>query len=155
MPFWAMADCAAVTGPIGLGLGRIGNFINGELFGRPSDVPWAMVFPDGGPLARHPSQLYEAALEGLVLFILLWSLRQRGFRDGMMVVFFVLFYGVFRFIVEFFREPDAQIGYLFNTFTMGQLLCLAMIVGAGLLAVLLPKQSQVAEKPAPRTHRRK
>lgn len=155
MPFWAIADSATVTAPIGLGLGRIGNFINGELYGRPSNVPWAMVFPDGGPYPRHPSQLYEAALEGLVLFILLWSLRQRGFRDGMMVVFFVFFYGVFRFIIEFFREPDAQIGYLLNTFTMGQLLCLAMIAGAAVLAMLLPGESRTTEEPTSRAHRRK
>jgi phosphatidylglycerol:prolipoprotein diacylglycerol transferase len=146
MPFWAIADSATVTAPIGLGLGRLGNFINGELFGRPSDVPWAMVFPDGGPLPRHPSQLYEAALEGLVLFILLWFLRQRGFRDGMMVVFFVLFYGIFRFVVEFVREPDPQIGLLLGTFTMGQMLCLAMILGAGLLALLLPEPEQSTRK---------
>lgn len=146
MPFWAVADSATVTAPIGLGLGRLGNFINGELFGRPSDVPWAMVFPDGGPLPRHPSQLYEAALEGLVLFILLWFLRQRGFRDGMMVVFFVLFYGIFRFLVEFVREPDPQIGLLLGTFTMGQMLCLAMILGAGLLALLLPETEPSTQK---------
>jgi phosphatidylglycerol:prolipoprotein diacylglycerol transferase len=138
MPFWAIADSAAVTAPIGLGLGRVGNFINGELFGRPSDVPWAMVFPEGGPLPRHPSQLYEAALEGLVLFILLWFLRQRSFRDGMMVVLFVFFYGVFRFVIEFYREPDPQIGLLLGFFTMGQMLCLAMVLGAALLALLLP-----------------
>jgi phosphatidylglycerol---prolipoprotein diacylglyceryl transferase len=143
MPFWAVADCAMVVAPVGLGLGRLGNFINGELFGRPSDVPWAMIFPDGGPLPRHPSQLYEATLEGLILFILLWGLRQRGFRDGMMVVFFVFFYGLFRFVVEFFREPDPQIGYVLASFTMGQMLCLTMIVCAGLLAILLPKQNDV------------
>ncbi|MCU0587562.1 MAG: prolipoprotein diacylglyceryl transferase [Syntrophobacteraceae bacterium] len=138
MPFWAIADSAVVTAPIGLGLGRLGNFINGELFGRPSGVPWAMVFPEGGPLPRHPSQLYEAALEGLVLFSLLWFLRQRSFRDGMMVVFFVFFYGVFRFVIEFYREPDPQIGLVLGFLTMGQMLCLAMVVGAALLALLLP-----------------
>jgi phosphatidylglycerol---prolipoprotein diacylglyceryl transferase len=143
MPFWAVADSATVAAPIGLGFGRMGNFINGELFGRPSDVPWAMVFPDGGPLPRHPSQLYEATLEGFVLFILLWGLRQRGFRDGMMVVFFVFFYGLFRFIAEFFREPDPQVGFLLGSLTMGQMLCLTMIVCAGLLAVLLPKPNEV------------
>lgn len=139
LPFWAVADSATVTAPIGLGLGRIGNFINGELFGRPSNVPWAMVFPEGGPLPRHPSQLYEALLEGLVLFILLWVLRQRSFKDGMMVVFFVFFYGVFRFVIEFYREPDPQIGLLLGFLTMGQLLCLTMVLGAALLALLLPE----------------
>jgi phosphatidylglycerol:prolipoprotein diacylglycerol transferase len=130
LPLAAIADSVAVTAPIGLGFGRIGNFINGELFGRPTDVPWAMVFPQGGPLPRHPSQLYEALLEGLLLFILLWRLRQRPFRDGMMVVFFVLFYGIFRFFLEFFREPDPQIGFLLGYFTMGQALCFAMILGS-------------------------
>lgn len=137
LPFWAVVDSVTVTAPIGLGLGRIGNFINGELLGLPSNVPWAMVFPDGGPLPRHPSQLYEAILEGPVLFFLLWFLRKREFRDGMMIVFFLLFYGVIRFVVEFFKEPDPQIGYLFAYFTMGQLLCIAMILASGLLAIFL------------------
>ncbi len=130
LPFWALADSAIVTAPIGLGLGRIGNFINGELLGRPTTLPWGMVFPDGGPLPRHPSQLYESLMEGLVLFILLWTLRQRPFRDGMMVVFFCLFYGIFRFFLEFFREPDAHIGFFMGFLTMGQLLCLAMVLAA-------------------------
>lgn len=137
LPFPAVADSVAVTAPIGLGLGRIGNFINGELFGRPSDVPWAMVFPDGGPLPRHPSQLYEAFLEGLVLFILLWSLRQKPLRDGMMVAFFLFFYGIFRFFLEFFREPDAHLGVVLGPLTMGQLLCLAMVSAGCLTAFLI------------------
>ena len=133
MPFWAMADCAIVPVPVALAFGRIGNFINGELYGRVADVPWAMVFPGGGPEPRHPSQLYEAGLEGIVLFILLWTLRQRPFRDGMMVAFFVSFYGIFRFIIEFFREPDAQLGYVLGPLTMGQLLCMSMVLaGLGL-----------------------
>jgi phosphatidylglycerol:prolipoprotein diacylglycerol transferase len=139
IPFLAVADCTVVTAPIGLGLGRIGNFINGELLGRTSDVPWAMVFPDGGPLPRHPSQLYEALMEGVVLFTLLWILRQRSFRDGMMIVFFVFFYGFFRFFLEFFREPDPQIGFLLGYFTMGQLLCVAMMAASGILALYLNK----------------
>ncbi|MGV8073880.1 MAG: prolipoprotein diacylglyceryl transferase [Syntrophobacteraceae bacterium] len=142
LPFMAVADSAIVAVPVGLGFGRIGNFINGELWGRPSYVPWAMIFPGADSLPRHPSQLYEAALEGLLLFILLWSLRQRSFRDGMMVVFFLLFYGVFRFFLEFFREPDQQIGFLYGILTMGQLLCLGMIVAAGLLAVLIAKNQE-------------
>lgn len=140
IPFAVMADCVAVTAPIGLGLGRIGNFINGELVGRPSNVPWAMIFPDGGPIPRHPSQLYNALVEGLLLFILLWNLRQRGFRDGMMSIFFLLFYGICRFCLEFFREPDPQVGYLLGFLTMGQLLCLAMIVTAILLALLIGRK---------------
>ncbi|GLI35851.1 prolipoprotein diacylglyceryl transferase [Desulforhabdus amnigena] len=134
LPFPAVADCVFVTVPVGLGLGRIGNFINGELWGRTTNVPWAMIFPGGGPLPRHPSQLYESLGEGFLLFILLWKLRQRSFRDGMMVVFFLLFYGIVRFFLEFFREPDPQLGFLAGYFTMGQLLCLAMILGATILA---------------------
>jgi phosphatidylglycerol---prolipoprotein diacylglyceryl transferase len=145
LPFWAVVDSVTVTAPIGLGLGRIGNFINGELLGLPSDVPWAMVFPDGGPVPRHPSQLYEAIAEGPVLFFLLWWLRKRGFRDGTMIVFFLLFYGVIRFFIEFCKEPDPQMGYLFKYLTMGQLLCIGMILASGLLAIFL-RQDRRAEK---------
>lgn len=133
IPFAVMADSVAVTAPIGLGLGRIGNFINGELIGRPSTMPWAMVFPDGGPIPRHPSQLYNFLGEGILLFIVLWSLRQRRFRDGMMIVFFLFFYGIIRFTLEFFREPDPQVGYLLGYFTMGQFLCLSMVLASLLL----------------------
>jgi len=132
MPFWAVADSVVVTAPIGLGLGRIGNFINGELFGRPSDVPWAMVFPLGGPMPRHPSQLYEALMEGAVLFVLLWVLRKRAFPDGMMIAFFLVFYGAFRFVIEFFREPDVHLGFILGPLTMGQLLSASMVL-AGLV----------------------
>ncbi len=125
MPFAALADSVIVTCPIGLGLGRLGNFINGELLGRPSNVPWAMIFPAGGPIPRHPTQLYEALAEGLLLFIIMWSLRKKPFKDGMMVGFFLLFYGILRFIIEFFKEPDPQIGFLLTYFTMGQILCIA------------------------------
>jgi phosphatidylglycerol:prolipoprotein diacylglycerol transferase len=142
LPYWDVADAVAVTAPIGLGLGRIGNFINGELFGRPSDVPWAMVFPSGGPTPRHPSQLYEAFLEGLVLFLFLWMLRNRNFKSGTMVCLFLLGYGVLRFIVEFFREPDPQIGLFWGFFSMGQFLCLAMILTGGILYKLLPQSSK-------------
>lgn len=137
MSFWALADSAVVTAPIGLGLGRIGNFINGELYGRTADVPWAMVFPEGGPLPRHPSQLYEALMEGAVLFVLLWLLRKKGFPDGMMIAFFLIFYGAFRFVIEFFREPDAQLGFILGPLTMGQLLSAAMfLTGLGITLLL-------------------
>lgn len=145
MPFAALADCTIVTAPIGLGLGRLGNFINAELLGRPSDLPWAMIFPDGGPIPRHPTQLYEVLVEGVLLFIILWTLRKRQFKDGMMVVFFLLFYGVFRFIIEFFKEPDPQLGFLLKYFTMGQLLCIAMIAAAALLAVLVHRSRPAGE----------
>ena len=140
MPFWAVGDSVIVAAPAGLFFGRIGNFINGELFGRVTDVPWAMVFPQGGPLPRHPSQLYEALGEGLLLFLILWNLRKKGFQDGMMVACFLGLYGVIRFFLEFFREPDPQLGFVIGPFTMGQLLCAAMIIGALLLALLLKRR---------------
>ncbi len=137
LDFWQTADVYIVTAPIGLGLGRIGNFINGELYGRITHVPWAMVFPAGGPFPRHPSQLYECFMEGIVLFILLWNLkdvkRRRGWPQGSMLAAFLFFYGIFRFFVEFFRQPDPQLGFVLGPFTMGQVLCSFMIVGGGLL----------------------
>lgn len=137
LPFAAVADSIVVTTPIGLGLGRVGNFINGELLGLPTTVPWAMVFPGGGPVPRHPTQLYEAFYEGLVLFVLLWILRKRVFPDGMMVVFFLVTYGLGRFLIEFLKEPDPQIGYIFGYFTMGQILCGFMLLAAVLLTCLI------------------
>ena len=145
-PFFAVGDSVIVTVPVGLGLGRLGNFINGELFGLPSDLPWAMIFPQGGPVPRHPTQLYESLAEGLLLFLILWNLRKRHFRDGMMIVFFLAFYGVFRFVIEIFKEPDPQLGYLLGGhLTMGQVLCAGMILAAGALALYLRRLPQ---KPA-------
>ncbi|UCG77828.1 MAG: prolipoprotein diacylglyceryl transferase [Nitrospirota bacterium] len=137
-----MADMVTVTGPVGLMFGRIGNFINGELFGRVTDVPWAMIFPEGGNLPRHPSQLYEAFLEGPVLFAILWILKDRIRADGLMMPFFLIFYGIFRFIIEFFREPDPQIGLIFGTLTMGQMLCSAMIAAGIFIIVRLRKRQK-------------
>lgn len=136
--FWMLADLIVVTAPIGLGLGRLGNFINGELYGRVTDVPWAMVFPDGGPLPRHPSQLYEFFLEGPCLFLILWYLKDRVSKKGAISAAFLLFYGIFRFIVEFFREPDPQVGYILGFITMGQILSSVMII-FGLLILYLKK----------------
>lgn len=134
--FWQVSDLVIVTAPIGLGFGRLGNFINGELYGRTTDVPWAMVFPSGGPLPRHPSQLYEFFLEGVVLFTVLWLLKDRGFRTGRLTALFIMLYGIFRFLVEFFREPDVQVGYILGPLTMGQLLSSAMIaVGIAIFAI--------------------
>jgi len=146
IPLWELGDVVIVTAPIGLGLGRTGNFINGELFGRPSSVPWAMVFPTGGPLPRHPSQLYEAVLEGLALFVILWSLKDRNFRPGAMVCFFLAGYGMLRFFVEFFREPDPQIGLFWGLFSMGQFLCMAMIIAAVILWLFLKGKEPELQK---------
>ena len=141
LSFLRTADFYAVTVPIGLGCGRLGNFINGELYGRPTDVPWAMVFPGGGPLPRHPSQLYEAFLEGVVLFLILWPLRKRKWPAGSLLALFLIGYGLIRFVVEFFREPDQQLGFLFSFITMGQLLSSFMLLG-GLLLLLLARLRQ-------------
>ncbi len=125
-----VGDAVAAAVPIGLFLGRIANFINGELFGRPTDVPWAMVFPHGGPVPRHPSQLYEAFLEGIVLFVILWLLFRREEirrRPGLIGGVFLAGYGLARITAEFFREPDANLGFLFGGLTMGMILSLPLI----------------------------
>ncbi|MFW5450343.1 MAG: prolipoprotein diacylglyceryl transferase [Methylophagaceae bacterium] len=133
--YFTISDFIAPMVPIGLFFGRLGNFINGELWGKASDVSWAMVFPTGGPLARHPSQLYEAGLEGVVLFILLWWYSNKPKPLGAVSGLFLLGYGIFRFIVEFVRIPDQQYGYFaFEWLTMGQILSLPMVVyGAWLM----------------------
>ena len=130
-------DFIAPMVPFGLGAGRIGNFIGGELWGRPTDVPWGMVFPHVDNLARHPSQLYQAALEGLALFILLWWYSARPRPRGAVAGLFGVGYGSFRFFVEFFRQPDEDMGFVaFQWLTMGQLLSLPMIVaGLALMAM--------------------
>ncbi|MEJ5348842.1 MAG: prolipoprotein diacylglyceryl transferase [Desulfosoma sp.] len=142
LPFWGVADCVAVTAPIGLGLGRLGNFINGELYGRPSRVPWAMVFPDGGPIPRHPSQIYEALGEGVLLFIILWRLSRHQRKDGVLVTAFLFFYGAIRFLLEFFREPDENLGFLWGSLTMGQILCSVMMLTAAVLYVWRRSQQE-------------
>jgi phosphatidylglycerol:prolipoprotein diacylglycerol transferase len=131
LPVLSLGDLTCAAGPLGLLLGRIANFINGELWGRPSDVPWAIVFPGGGPLPRHPSQLYEAFLEGIALFILLALLIRAGAlkRPGLLTGVFALCYGIARMTSELFREPDAQLGYLWGGLTMGMLLCIPLILG--------------------------
>ncbi len=128
LPVLATGDLLVSAAPIGLGLGRVGNFINAELWGRQTDVPWAMIFPGAGPQPRHPSQLYEALLEGVLLFLCLWLLHRRQARFGVPFFSFFLLYGVFRFLVEFFREPDLHLGTLVGWATMGQLLSIPMIL---------------------------
>ena len=127
---FTIADLCSLATPIGLGLGRIGNFINGELYGRATAVPWGMVFPDprAGGVPRHPSQLYEAFLEGPVLFLVLWGLGRKERPAGGTFWALIAFYGMFRFLVEFFREPDFQLGYFMGGFSMGQLLSLPMAI---------------------------
>ncbi|MGI9274690.1 MAG: prolipoprotein diacylglyceryl transferase [Endozoicomonas sp.] len=140
--FFQMTDFIAPIVPLGLGAGRIGNFIGGELWGRASDVPWAIIFPtDPAQLPRHPSQLYQFAIEGLVLFSVLWWFSSKP-RPRMAVSgLFLLIYGIGRFLVEFVRQPDAQLGYIaFDWLTMGQLLSTPMILlGAALMAVAYKK----------------
>ena len=137
--FWRFMDVIAAGTPLALLLGRLANFINGELWGKPTDVPWAMVFPAAGPEPRHPSQLYEAALEGVALFaVLAWLIYRRGAltKPGMVAGAFALGYGLARFAVEFVRQPDQQIGYLAGGWlTMGMVLSLPlMAIGLWLLA---------------------
>lgn len=135
LPLLLTGDVMVTAATVGLGLGRIGNFINGELYGRVTDLPWGMVFPGAGALPRHPSQLYEAFLEGAVLFSILWWLNRRRVAAGVPFFTFFLLYGVFRFTIEFFRQPDAHLGFLWGGATMGQLLSLPMVL-LGLAGVL-------------------
>jgi phosphatidylglycerol:prolipoprotein diacylglycerol transferase len=129
IPFYRIADAVIPAIPIGLGLGRLGNFINGELWGRATDVSWAMQFPtDPLNLPRHPSQLYEFALEGVVLFLILWFMRTRNLPSGVLFWSFFGFYGTFRIIAEFFREPDAQLSFIMPNITAGMLLSVPMVV---------------------------
>jgi phosphatidylglycerol:prolipoprotein diacylglycerol transferase len=120
-------------------LGRIGNFLNGELYGRVTSVPWGMYFPlDDTHQLRHPSQLYEAFFEGIVLFVILWNLRKVKAFDGFISVMYLVGYGIARFFIEFFRQPDPQLGFVLGTFTMGQILCFLMIL-SGLLILITHK----------------
>jgi len=135
--FFDVADFIAPAFPIGLGAGRVGNFINGELWGRIADVPWAMIYPHVGPEPRHPNQLYQIIGEGIILFLIVWIFSSKS-RPRMAVSgMFALVYGIYRFIVEFFREPDGHLGFIaMDWLTMGQLLSVPMIVIGGLLLFL-------------------
>ena len=132
-----VCDLGAIAAPLGLFFGRCANFVNGELWGKPTDLPWGVVFETGGNVARHPSQLYEAVLEGLVIFCVLLALsRRRPARpQGTFMGAFLVMYGVFRFLIEFVRVPDAQLGYLFGPVTMGQLLSLPLVVAGACVLV--------------------
>ena len=137
IPILSLGDLTCAAAPLGIFFGRIANFINGELWGRPTDVPWAMVFPNGGPMPRHPSQIYEATLEGLVLFALLFVMIRLGAlkKPGLIVGSFACYYAVARSFSEFFREPDAQLGFLWGGATMGQLLSIPLFL-AGVAFIL-------------------
>ncbi|MDR2462262.1 MAG: prolipoprotein diacylglyceryl transferase [Verrucomicrobiales bacterium] len=130
--FWQLADNLATVAPVGLFFGRLANFINGELWGRPATVPWAVIFPAADSQPRHPSQLYEALLEGAVLFVIMLWLRHKKTATGVPLLVFFVGYAVFRIVIECFREPDPQIGYYWGIATQGQLLSLALIILAGI-----------------------
>ena len=145
--FWTAADFTAPLVPLGLFFGRLGNFINGELWGRLADpeLPWAMIFPQSGSLApRHPSQLYEAGLEGLALFTLLWWVSVKPRRRGVVSALFCIGYGVVRFIVEFFREPDAYLGLGLFGLSRGQWLSLPLILLGAAILLLVSRRTQSA-----------
>lgn len=129
IPFLRLCDLGAVGAPVGLLLGRLTNFINGELWGRVTTAPWGMVFPSGGPMPRHPSQLYEAFLEGAVLLTVMLVLSRRKRADGFVLGMLLTLYGTFRILVEFVREPDLQLGFVAGQFTMGQLLSVPVLLG--------------------------
>ena len=136
VPIFMLADLVAMVVPIGLFFGRVANFINGELWGRPTDVAWAMVFPRGGPLPRHPSQLYQAFFEGVVLLsviFVVWRLTDGRRRPGLLTGVFCVGYGVARIVGELFREPDAFLGYIWGPLTMGMLLSVPLLVFGGWL----------------------
>src|SRR3981081_3875242 len=149
----SLGDITTAVGPIGLLLGRLANFINSELWGRPADssVPWAMVFPNGGPLPRHPSQLYEAGLEGIVLFTILALMIRAGAlkRPGLILGSFMTFYGLARIAGEFFREPDPQLGFLWGGLTMGMLLSAPMIIAGAILIVVAWRRKTPRQLPNP------
>lgn len=153
LPVLELGDAAAAAAPIGLFFGRIANFINAELWGRPTDLPWGVVFPNAGPLPRHPSQLYEALLEGLVLFVVLFWLARKPrmpVHHGRLGGVFLTGYALARFMVEFVREPDAHLGHLLFGMTMGQLLSLPMLAaGIALLVRSWPGPRRAADGQGP------
>jgi phosphatidylglycerol:prolipoprotein diacylglycerol transferase len=144
--FWHFVDLFTPAIPLGYTFGRIGNFMNGELYGRATAMPWGMYFPlDLTHSLRHPSQLYEAVFEGLVLFTLLWLIRKKKFFDGFLIGFYICGYGFVRFFIEFFREPDYQLGFVLSFMSMGQVLC-ALMMMAGITILIWRKQVSVSPK---------
>jgi len=142
--FFKFTDIVACVSPIGIFLGRIANFINGELFGKVSTLPWAVIFPNGGNIARHPSQIYEAILEGVILFILINFLALKKhliIKSGYISSFFLILYSILRIFSENFREPDQHLGYLFNYFSMGTLLSFFTLI-AGFLIIFFIKKNE-------------
>ncbi len=134
-PFLMLADLGAIAATPGLFFGRIGNFINAELYGRVTDMPWGMVFPGAGSLPRHPSQIYEAFFEGIVLFLILYIIHLKSRTKGILIASFLICYGAMRFILEFFRQPDPQLGFIFSGVTMGQILSVIMVIAGTVLMV--------------------
>jgi len=137
LPFLTLADRLFTVAPLALAFGRFGNFINAELWGRVTSVPWGMVFPNAGPAPRHPSQLYELSLEGIALFCVLWFTRRKDWPAGSRVALFLGGYALARIFCEFFRQPDAQLGFLFGPVTMGMLLSSLMLAAGILLWIVL------------------
>lgn len=146
---FSMGDILVCVAPIGLFLGRLANFINGELYGRITNAPIGMIFPMGGDMPRHPSQLYEAFCEGILLFVILntlwWFIPKYRNRTGFLTGLFFVLYAIFRFIIEFFREPDLHLGYIFSDFTMGQALCVPMLI-AGLWILHISSPAHALKK---------
>jgi phosphatidylglycerol:prolipoprotein diacylglycerol transferase len=144
LDFLRMADLIFPCVPLGYTFGRLGNFINGELYGRVTDHPIGMFFPLApGPGRRHPSQLYEAFFEGIVLFVFLWAVKGRFKTRGAMLAVYLMGYGLVRFFIEYARQPDAHLGFVFLSFSMGQMLCLAMILAGGILLAILARRSRM------------
>lgn len=141
MTFFEVGDTIAPAIPLTLGIGRFGNFINGELWGRVTDVPWAMVFPMAGSMPRHPSQLYAMGLEGILLFVIVWMYASKPRKLGNVSGMFLIGYGLIRIFEEFFRQPDPQYGYLaFGWLTMGHILCIPMLIFGLICFYYEPKQ---------------
>lgn len=143
---WNFGEFLCPSIPLGYTFGRLGNFINGELYGRVTDVPWGMYFPlDATQKLRHPSQLYEALFEGIALFLLLWLMRKKSPFDGFLLGIYIFGYGLVRFVIEFFREPDAQLGFVLGLLSMGQVLCILMML-AGIIIIIWRKNAAVNQK---------